>query len=213
MHSFVYLPIKALKPYKKNSRKHSADQVRAIAQSISRFGFNAPVLIWGDDNEIVAGHARCQAATSLGIQEVPCVRLDHLTEVEKRAYLIADNKLQEQSEWDKALLLQELTELADLDFEIGVTGFDMDFLGTEIIKAADFSGSISGDSDDERNREDHEIIGSDDRKMNREAEGSIEYDAKEFDNLKHACPKCGFEFDKGMAVEKEVVNEGTVEAE
>jgi DNA modification methylase len=116
--------VQLLKPYPRNARRHSRAQIKQIAASIERFGFNNPVLV-ADDGEIVAGHGRVAAAKLLGIETVPAVRLSHLTEVERRAYVIADNKLALNAGWDRELLAIELQGLVDLDFEIELTGFSL----------------------------------------------------------------------------------------
>ena len=114
-----YLPIKALKPYEKNTRKHQKKEVDNIARSIEKFGMNDPIGIW-KDNIIVEGHGRLLACKQLGMTEVPCVRLDHLTDEQRREYAIAHNATAELSEWDLDILPDEL---ADLDFD----DFDFDF--------------------------------------------------------------------------------------
>ena len=114
-----YLPIKALKPYEKNTRKHQKKDVDNIAKSIEKFGMNDPIGIW-KDNIIVEGHGRLLACKQLGMTEVPCVRLDHLTDEQRREYAIAHNATAELSEWDFDILPEEL---AELDF----SGFDFDF--------------------------------------------------------------------------------------
>ena len=109
---------------------HSQKQIRQIAKSIERFGFCNPVLT-DDNNQIVAGHGRVAAAKLLGLEAVPVVRLSHLSESEKRAYILADNKLAERAGWDRDLLAIELQGLTDLNFEIDLTGFeaaDVDFI-------------------------------------------------------------------------------------
>jgi ParB/RepB/Spo0J family partition protein len=93
----------ALRPDPRNPRKHSRIQVRAIARSIDAFGFNAPILV-DKRNQIVAGHGRYEAAKLLGLKIIPVISLDHLTEAQARAYLLADNKLAERSSWDDASL-------------------------------------------------------------------------------------------------------------
>jgi ParB-like chromosome segregation protein Spo0J len=93
-----YLPPQDLKPWPGNARKHSRKQIRQLIESILRFGFTSPVVI-DDDRHILAGHGRVRAACVLGLTEVPCHRLDHLNETEKRAYVIADNKLALNSTW------------------------------------------------------------------------------------------------------------------
>jgi len=120
------LPVGSLKPYDRNARTHSAKQIAQIAASIKAFGFNNPVLI-DKAGGIIAGHGRVEAAKLLGHEIVPCVRLEHLTDAQKRAYILADNKLAEKAGWDPEILkieLQHLTSL-DLDFDISVTGFEM----------------------------------------------------------------------------------------
>jgi hypothetical protein len=119
-----HVSILSLKPYPRNARRHSKAQIKQIAASIERFGFNNPVLI-ADDGEIVAGHGRVAAAKLFGIETVPAVRLSHLTEAERRAYVIADNKLALNAGWEREMLAIELQGLVDLDFEVGLTGFSL----------------------------------------------------------------------------------------
>ena len=117
--------VTALIPYARNSRTHSEVQVAQIAGSIREFGFTNPVLI-DAENGIIAGHGRIMAAQKLGLAEVPCIRLDHLTETQRKAYVIADNKLALNSGWDEAMLGLELADLRELDFDLSLTGFDGD---------------------------------------------------------------------------------------
>jgi len=119
-----HLPTARLKPYANNARTHSKAQLRQIARSIERFGFTNPVLV-SDDNEIIAGHGRVEAAKLIGRSEVPVLRLSHLSAAERRAYVIADNKLALEAGWDKALLASELQGLVDLGFEVELTGFSL----------------------------------------------------------------------------------------
>ncbi len=114
----------SLRPYARNARRHSRKQVRQIADSIERFGFTNPVLI-SDDGEIIAGHGRVQAAKLLGMASVPTLKLSHLSETERRAYVIADNKLALNAGWDAEMLAIELQGLIDLDFDITLTGFSL----------------------------------------------------------------------------------------
>jgi DNA modification methylase len=123
-----HLPVEDLIPYAKNSRTHSPEQTAQIAASIREFGFTNPVLI-GSDNDIIAGHGRVLAARKLGLVEVPCIRLGYLTDAQKRAYVIADNKLALNAGWDEELLKIELAGLRDDDgFDLGLTGFSEDEL-------------------------------------------------------------------------------------
>lgn len=122
------ISVEALIPYARNSRTHSDEQVAQIAASIREFGFTNPVLV-GSDNDIIAGHGRVMAARKLGMGEVPSLRLGHLTEAQKRAYVIADNKLALNAGWDEELLKIELAGLRDEDgFDLGLTGFTEDEL-------------------------------------------------------------------------------------
>lgn len=119
-------PPDALKPYGRNARTHSPKQISEIAASIKAFGFNNPVLVDKDDG-IVAGHGRVEAAKQLGLATVPTIRLEHLSEAQKRAYILADNKLAEKAGWDREILAIELQHLMeiDLDFDISITGFEL----------------------------------------------------------------------------------------
>src|ERR1700729_1380307 len=116
----------SLKPDPRNSRVHSDKQVRQIAQSIESFGFNVPLLI--DDNQmVIAGHGRLQAARKLGRETVPAIRLSHLTDSQRMAFLIADNRLTENSTWDERMLGEQLKILSELelDFDLGAIGFEV----------------------------------------------------------------------------------------
>jgi DNA modification methylase len=119
-------PPATLQPWQRNARTHSKKQVRQIAASIERFGFTNPVLVDADNN-ILAGHGRVEAAKLLGIDEVPCLRLERMTPEEKRAYVIADNKLALNGGWDEEILAEELKELLtpDLKFDASLTGFSI----------------------------------------------------------------------------------------
>ena len=110
-----YLPIEELKPYENNARKHADEDVDAIAASIDRFGFDDPIGIWSADNLIVEGHGRLIAAKKLGMKTVPCIRLDHLSDEERRAYALAHNRTAELSGWDFALRDEELARIGDID--------------------------------------------------------------------------------------------------
>lgn len=116
--------ITALRPYPRNARTHSKKQIKQIAQSIERFGFTNPVLI-SDDGEIIAGHGRVAAAKLLGMETVPTLSLSHLSEADRRAYILADNKLALNAGWDQEILAIELQGLIDLDFDLEVTGFSL----------------------------------------------------------------------------------------
>ena len=111
-------------PYARNSRTHSEAQVAQIAASLREYGFTNPVLIDADGG-IIAGHGRTLAARQIGLAEVPCIRLGHLTDAQKRAYIIADNKLALNAGWDDAMLALELRDLAEAGYDVGLTGFEL----------------------------------------------------------------------------------------
>lgn len=159
-----YVSVDSLIPYINNARTHSAEQVSQIAASIKEFGFTNPVLIDGE-NGLIAGHGRVMAARKLGLKDVPCIQLAHLTEAQKRAYILADNKIALASSWDDDLLALELSQLDDLGFDLAMTGFSEDEL-------ADLMQGEQETHQESRSKE----IYPDDYKM----------DSK--------CPKCGFEF-------------------
>jgi DNA modification methylase len=115
----------ALIPYARNSRTHSDAQVAQIAASIKEFGFTNPVLI-DETGSIIAGHGRVMASRKLALADVPCIRLSHLTAAQKRAYIIADNKLALNAGWDDEMLRLELSDLKGLDFNLDLTGFSTD---------------------------------------------------------------------------------------
>ena len=122
-----YRPLAALIPYARNARTHSDEQVAEIAASIREFGFTNPILVDGE-NGIIAGHGRLLAARKLGMVSVPVIELAGMSEAQKRAYVIADNKLALNAGWDKELLELELTELDALGFDLALTGFGGDEL-------------------------------------------------------------------------------------
>lgn len=124
MPQIVRQPIAHLRPYAANARTHSKRQIKQIAASIARFGFTNPVLV-SDDGEIVAGHGRVEAAKLLGMTQVPTLPLAHLGAAERRAYVIADNKLALNAGWDREILAIELQALVDLDFDLELTGFSL----------------------------------------------------------------------------------------
>lgn len=114
--------LEKLKPYERNSREHSPEQIKRIAESMKTFGFTNPILVDGD-NGIIAGHGRLSAAKELGLDKVPVIQLEHLTDEQKRAYVIADNKMAELSNWNIETLKSELSELKELNFDLNMTGF------------------------------------------------------------------------------------------
>ena len=136
----VDLSVDILKPYARNARTHSRKQIKQIAASIERFGFTNPVLV-SDSGEIIAGHGRVAAAKLLGRKTVPTLTLSHLSETERRAYVIADNKLAMNAGWDKEILAIELQALVDLEFDVELTGFSL--------AEVDFAIDEAGEADPE----------------------------------------------------------------
>lgn len=119
------VPTSSLTPYANNPRTHSASQLDRLVQSLKEFGFTNPLLV-SDEMQIVAGHGRLMAAQALGLETVPVIRLSHLTEEQRRAYVIADNQLALNSGWDDDLLQQELQALGDVGFDLTVLGWGED---------------------------------------------------------------------------------------
>jgi len=157
-----YIDTSILKAYKRNSRKHSKDQIKQIARSIKEFGFTNPILI--KDDQVVAGHGRLEAAKQLKLQQVPCIRLDYLTPDQAKAYVIADNQLALNADWDFDILAVELDELNDAAFDVSLIGFSEEDLA-----------ELIGDPNPPQ-----EIL-DDEEKKQEEKETCI-------------CPKCHFEF-------------------
>ena len=156
-------------PYARNARTHSPAQVAGIAGSIREFGFNNPVLI-DKDNGIIAGHGRVLAAQQLGLETVPCLRLRHLTKTQRKAYILADNRLAELSQWDTEMLALEIADLRLDDVDLELLGFDEDAL-------VDLLGQVETDTDtspDEFKEMDEDI------------------------DTDHECPKCGYRWSGGQ---------------
>jgi ParB family chromosome partitioning protein len=134
------IKIDQLVPYARNSRTHSDIQVSQIAASIKEFGFTNPVLI-SDGHDIIAGHGRVLAAKKLGMEEVPCIKLSHLTDTQRRAYVIADNQHAMNSGWNFDMLAVEIDELNDQKFDISTIGFTneelADLIGTPDVPVID----------------------------------------------------------------------------
>jgi ParB-like chromosome segregation protein Spo0J len=162
----TYRPIESLIPYARNSRTHSDAQVAQIAASIKEFGWTNPVLIDAEGG-IIAGHGRIMAGRKIGMTEAPCIVLDGLTEAQRRAYVIADNKLALNAGWDIDLLKIELKDLDAEKFDLTLTGFELGELTTLF---------------DEPN-------------MAEPDSSTKEIDPDEY-AMDHKCPKCGFEFDE-----------------
>lgn len=163
----IKIEIERLIPYINNSRTHSDSQVAQIAASIREFGFTNPVLIDGECG-IIAGHGRVLAARKLGMEVVPCIEISHLTPAQKKAYIIADNKLALNADWDNDLLALELGELQEADFDLSLIGFDAD----ELSLIMQFESRCEAQESSTK---------------------EIDPDGYKMD---HTCPRCGFEFDE-----------------
>lgn len=163
MLEIIYKNIDDLIPYVNNTRTHSEEQVNQIASSIKEFGFTNPVLI-DEQGGLIAGHGRVMGAKKLGLKEVPTITLNNLTEAQKKAYIIADNKIADNSTWDEDLLKLELIALDELGFDYSNLGFDFDF-DIEQLDDEEFEPNIKvGDREPIRNMtftvsdEQHELI-------------------------------------------------------
>jgi ParB-like chromosome segregation protein Spo0J len=165
-----YRELDSLIPYAKNARTHSEEQVLKIAGSIKAFGWTNPILVDGE-NGVIAGHGRISAARKLGMSMVPVIELAGMSENQKRAYIITDNRTAELAGWDNELLALELGDLAALDFDIELTGFTLGDL--DLMTKGE--GEPGGD-------------------------GTRETSTKEIDpevyQMGNTCPRCGFEFDR-----------------
>lgn len=137
------VPLSKLVPYINNARTHSPEQITKLRSSLREFGFVNPVII-DRDYGIIAGHGRVMAAKEEGIEEVPCVFVDYLTEAQKKAYIIADNRFAQDAGWDEELLRIEIEALQGMDFDVGLTGFDDD----EIADLFDANGKSEAEDDD-----------------------------------------------------------------
>lgn len=155
-----------LVPYARNSRTHDDAQVAQLAASIREFGFTNPILI-DEDNGIIAGHGRVMAARKLDLDAVPCLRLTHLTEAQRRAYVIADNRLALNAGWDDEMLRVEFAELQDLGFDLDLTGFDSAAIDA-MLDALDFAPATLED------------------------QGKL--DEKKIEYTECKCPECGHAF-------------------
>jgi ParB-like chromosome segregation protein Spo0J len=166
------IPTADLIPYARNSRTHSDEQVAQIMASIREFGFCNPVLI-DATGTIIAGHGRVMAATRMKLETVPCLRLTHLTDAQRRAYVIADNRIALSSGWDSELLANELSDLHADEFDMALLGFDVD----ELAKLLEMEDNTQDEEPDSSTKE---------------------IDPDEFE-MQCKCPRCQFEFDPPKA--------------
>lgn len=162
------IEVDKLVPYARNARTHSNQQVDQIVASLKEFGYTSPILLDGG-TEIIAGHGRVMALSKLGVREVPCIRLSHLSEAQKKAYRLADNQLALNSGWDMDLLKIELNDLNGDNFELGLVGFDDSFLNG-LMATEPLSDPVK-------------------------SKGAKELNEDDFQKFDHTCPRCNFEFD------------------
>ena len=167
-HKHIIRSVSSLIPYARNARTHSDAQVAQLAASIREFGFTSPVVI-DEDGGILAGHGRVMALRKLGVEEVPCIEAAGLTQAQRRAYVLADNKLALNAGWDEDLLRVELEELTGLGFDLDLTGFDEAELGGLLEQQDETVEDAVGES----------------------LAQEIDVDAYE---MGCRCPRCGFEF-------------------
>src|SRR4030081_871739 len=142
--AITYRAVANRKPYARNARTHSRKQVKQIAGAIGEFGFTNPVLI-DENDQIIAGHGRVQAAKLSGLVEVPTVQIAHLSATQKRAYILADNRLAEKAGWDKEILAVELRGLLADGFEVVLTGFETPDIDVILDAAANTKTDRHGD--------------------------------------------------------------------
>ena len=161
-----YLPVDALTPYENNTRRHAPDDIEQIKASIEADGFNDPIGIWGDNNIIVEGHGRLIAAKEMGLEKVPCIRLDHLTDTQRRDYAIRHNRTAELSGWDFAKLEEEIAALEIEGVDLSGLKFDLDALNGGAVTTIDNTSKEYGEEDF-----------SDDK-------------------FECECPRCGFKFNR-----------------
>lgn len=147
-----------LKPYERNAKTHGEDQIELLMRSISEFGFLSPCLVERDSYAIIAGHGRVEAAKRLGMTEVPCVFVEDLTEEQRRAYILADNRLTELGAWDESTLSHELAYLNDMNFDIEVTGFDLGDINVDVTFAPDDVRSTEAGQDERGYSITYEIV-------------------------------------------------------
>jgi ParB-like chromosome segregation protein Spo0J len=144
--AIAHTAVEDLVPYQGNARTHSRRQIAQIAGSIERFGFLNPVLIDGS-NQIIAGHGRVAAAKKLGLTSVPSLRIDHLTDDERRAYVLADNRLAEKAGWDRELLAIELQHLVEIEFDTEIIGFETPEIDIILSEAKEARGEVESPED------------------------------------------------------------------
>lgn len=161
--------ISKLTPYSNNSRTHNDEQIEQIANSIKEFGFTNPVLI-DENNEVLAGHGRLKAAQFLGLENIPSIQITGLSEQQKKAYVITDNKLALNAAWDDEMLQKELSDLFAHDFDLSLLGWSEN-------EITSFVGNSLEYIVDEKN-----FI------------GAQEIEFEDIDNFQHVCPRCSFNF-------------------
>src|SRR3954447_2075142 len=144
--AIVHMAVEELVAYEGNARSHSRRQIRQIAGSIERFGFLNPVLIDGS-NRIIAGHGRGAAAKKLWLRSVPSLRIDHLSDDERRAYVLADNRLAEKAGWDRELLAIELQHLVEIEFDTTIIGFETPEIDIILNEAKEARGEVESPED------------------------------------------------------------------
>ena len=190
----IYEKRENLIPYKNNHKRHSDDQVLRVAPSIQEFSFLQPIVI--DKNKVViSGHARLAASLKLKLKEVPVIIADHLTENQVKAARIADNK-SSSTEYDNDALKFELGYLSTQDFNLNLTGItplELDLLMKDNIINDSFQKSVIGDFQNTGENAPNPVVGEVTRPEIQNKSGEL--DLNSFNNFKHECPKCGFEWD------------------
>lgn len=196
--SFSLIPTDALVPYGNNAREHSKAQIEQLRNSLREFGFVTPILI-DEKLNVIAGHGRLEAAKAEGMTTVPCVLVGDLTEEQRRAYILADNRLAESATWNEGLLQIELAALQVLDFDVSTAGFEI--ASTAEIEVAGYTRSVPGSKAKEETEADAEPEpeAKPERKTSQKAEVIAE-EVPETETVTFCtCPNCGHQFEPGEA--------------
>lgn len=193
-----YMEPDRLRPYEGNARTHSDNQVRAIAESVRQFGFTNPILA-DAEGIVIAGHGRLEAAKKLGLTAVPVVRLSHLSERQRLALTLADNKIALNAGWDFGKLSEELSILAELDFDLSITGFDEQELDALLKQDADIlpaSWSLGATTTDQQQQQTGPVASAEQGSGGAIATGPVQptefTEYSENIGYEYCCPKCKF---------------------
>jgi len=182
-----------LKPYEKNARVHSPEQIEKIKNSIKEFGFVNPLLV-SAKHGVIAGHGRLEAAKKLGLDFVPVIILDHLSDAQQRALVLADNRISEDARWNYDLLKAELIDLEHFDFDLNSIGFSDSELDNLLPELDDEDVPKPATKINQISTSNSEVENNTADTSKKEVVGAKEYSEDQFQNFAHTCPRCSFEF-------------------